>query len=143
MNVLEELNKNYTLAYLCKTPDGTVLQCKHRHDYQQYTDKVTGETYMVDGLGYYIRSSINIVPAKYTIVTLDTPHYIARGLVVWGTRGKAGDQPLKYISVADIETEHIEAILDTQFQITAELREFLERELSFRYNLQFMENNLV
>lgn len=143
MDTNEELNTNYILAHLCETPDGTVMQCKHRHDYQEYTDKITGETYMIDGLGYYTRSSVNIVPAEYTFVTLDTPHDCARQYVVWGTRGKAGDQPLKYISVANMETEHIQAILDTQFQIAAELREFLKRELKFRSNLQFMENNLV
>lgn len=142
MDTNEELNTNYILAYLCKTPDGTVMQCKHRHDYQEYTDKITGEIYMLDGLGYYTRSSVNIVPAEYTFVTLDTPHDVARKLVVWGTRGKSGAQPLKYISVASMETEHIEAILDTQFQIAAELREFLKRELIYR-SMENMENNLV
>jgi len=143
VDINEEINTNYILAYLCETPDGTVLQCKHRHDYHQHTDKVTGEIYMIDGLGYYTRSNVNVVPAEYTVVTLDTPHEFARHFVMWGTRGKSGDQPLKYISVASMETAHIEAILDTQFRIAAELREFLKRELNFRSNLQIVENNLV
>jgi hypothetical protein len=131
----EELNTNYVLAYLCETPDGTILQCKNRHDYQEYNDKVTGETYMIDGLGYYTRSNVNVVPAEYTFVTLDTPHELARQYVMWGTRGKTGDQTLKYISVANMETAHIQAIIDAQFQIAAELREFLKRELNFRSNM--------
>ena len=142
MDTNEELNTDYILAYLCKTPDGTILQCKNRHDYQEYTDKITGETYTIAGLGYYTRSGVNKVPAEYTFVTLDTPHDVARKLVVWGTRGKTGDKPLKYISVASMETEHIEAILYTQFQIAAELHEFLKRELIYR-SMENMENNLV
>ena len=34
--------------------------------------------------------------------------------LVWGTRGKDGDQPLKYVLLKDCETDHLEAILDTQ-----------------------------
>lgn len=33
-----------------KTPDGTILESKHVHDYQSYLD-ANGETYLLDG-GY-------------------------------------------------------------------------------------------
>lgn len=33
---------------------------------------------------------------------------------VWGTRGKNGDDPLKYVHLKDCETNHLTAILNTQ-----------------------------
>jgi hypothetical protein len=35
-------------------------------------------------------------------------------MAIWGTRGIKGDQPLKYIHLKDADTEHLEAILETQ-----------------------------
>jgi len=47
-----------------QTPDGTILESYHRHDFRMYTDTITGETYMVDGGLEYRRGSVNDVPAK-------------------------------------------------------------------------------
>ena len=48
------------------TPDGTILQSYHRHDYKTYTDK-NGEMYMIDGGVDYMRSIDNKEPkSKYT-----------------------------------------------------------------------------
>jgi len=40
-----------------KTPDGTLLVSRSRHDYQTYKDKITGGHYMIDGGLDYIRYS--------------------------------------------------------------------------------------
>jgi hypothetical protein len=39
-----------------QTPDGTILQSKHRHDYVEHTDK-NGQYYAVDGGLEYLRRS--------------------------------------------------------------------------------------
>ena len=52
------MKENPLLVNRIKTPDGTILQSKHRHDYQSYKDK-NGETYILDGGIDYIKSSIN------------------------------------------------------------------------------------
>jgi hypothetical protein len=36
------------VANRIRTPDGTILESKHRHDYVTYTD-ANGKQYMVDG----------------------------------------------------------------------------------------------
>jgi hypothetical protein len=39
-----------------ETPDGTILQSRHRHDYHEYTD-ANGKNYMIDGGLSYVRCS--------------------------------------------------------------------------------------
>ena len=46
------------LSNRMRTPDGTVLESKHRHDYVAYLD-ANGKEYMLDGGLAYVRSSAN------------------------------------------------------------------------------------
>jgi hypothetical protein len=38
----------------------------------------------------------------------------AKKVAVWGTHGKSGTEPLKYVRLIDCETSHLQAILKTQ-----------------------------
>jgi hypothetical protein len=51
----------------------------------------------------------------------------------WGTYGKDGKGPLKYIPLCELETDHIEAILETQKHTLGTHTERLMRdELDYR-----------
>ena len=101
------------LSNRMKTPDGTILESAFRHDYVTHTD-ANGKEYMLDGGLDYVRGSANGDEEFLTVYGADDPHEDIRGVVKWGTYGKNGDEPLKYVAVADMSTEHLQACLETQ-----------------------------
>jgi len=50
----------------------------------------------------------------------------------WGTYGKNHEHPLKWITLGEASTEHLEAILRTQFHITKEYRVAIQSILQER-----------
>lgn len=123
------------LANRIRTPDGTILQSFNRHDYKVHVDKVSGEEYMVDGGLDYVRRNVNKASAEDLSVWSDDPHEMIREAMHWGTRGVDGKQPLKYVALKDMTTDHIEACLETQMQMLPAFRKAMSDELSYRKTL--------
>ena len=94
-----------------RTPDGTILESESRHDYKEYTD-ANGEVYMIDGGLSYVRSSINETPAENLAVYDTDPIESVRENLLWGTYGKDQDKPLHHVALKDMDTEHIEAVIE-------------------------------
>ena len=118
------------VANRIRTPDGTILESMHRHDYVTYTD-ANGKEYMVDGgLDYLRRIVHDDAPAEELSVYSDAPHSVIREVFKWGTRGKDGKQPLKFVVLKDMTTDHIEAILETQ-NLPGYMRKIFLDELDF------------
>lgn len=120
------------IASRIRTPDGTILQSRHRHDYVTHIDTLTGEEYMLDGGTEYFRSNVNKVPAEDISVYMSDRHGKRREAFCWGTRGKDGRQPLVFKPIKDLDTEHINAILETQHHIAPWTRELFQAELDYR-----------
>ena len=120
------------LANRIKTPDGTILESLNRHDYKTYIDK-NGLEYMVDGGLEYLRRNVHD-DAPYTEMSVYNvdDHVTIREAFKWGTRGVDGKQPLTYILLKDLATDHIEAILHTQTHLISEIRQVFIDELEFR-----------
>ena len=91
------------------TPDGTVIESTHRHDYRTHED-ANGKTYMVDGGLEYSRKSAWGDEVDLRLYN-NEPHSVQRSLLTWGTYGKDGNEPLKRIFIEDMETEHIQAVI--------------------------------
>ena len=115
-----------------RTPDGTIIRSRHRHDYVTHTD-VNGSEYMLDGGLDYVRSSAN-GDEEHMVVTLEDAHEVVREACDWGTYGKNGDQELSYITLCDMETEHIQAVLLNVATINPGIRTAMESELEYRAN---------
>lgn len=114
-----------------RTPDGTVLQSMHRHDYVSHTD-TNGKIYAVDGGTSYCR--LIGEDMENLCVYSDDQHERIRENFTWGTRGIRGNLPVKYKLLKDLDTARIEAILDTQVHISEEIKKVFEDELRFREN---------
>ena len=117
------------------TPDGTFLRSFHVHDYVTHIDTITGEEYMVDGGNQYLRRSVNEVPAEDFTVTMDDKFTLIRYAFVWKSYGKDMEHLPNgiYIALCDMDTDHIEAILNTQVHIRGTyVEELMIAELQYR-----------
>ena len=122
------------VANRIRTPDGTILQSYHVHDYRSHKDK-NGLEYMVDGGLQYLRRTIH-PNAPYTELSVyaDDPFDLIRLAFCWGSRGRLGDEPLKWIALCNLETSHIKLIIETQRQVPDYLLDIFKQELEWRKN---------
>lgn len=127
------MNTPKLIANRVRTPDGTILQSFNRHDFKGYT-QADGNTYFVDGGLEYQRRGGTTIPIDISVYS-DAPHKEIREVFHWGTRGIGGVQPLKFVPLHTMTTDHIEAILETQYQIPEYIRKVFEDELLFRLTL--------
>ena len=112
-----------------RTPDGTILCSKNRHDYVNYVDK-NGHTYMVDGSRDYLRRNVcEEAPYEELSVYTSSPHSEIREVFVWG---KGTARHLEWVLLKDISDDHIQAILDTQTHITDWVRNLFKDEQQYR-----------
>jgi len=125
--------KKHKLLTVMITPDGTRLISHHRHDVASHVDK-NGESYYIDGGNDYIRSSVNNEKPKIVDIFNSDSHDKIREYFVWGTYGKTGNSPLKYVILKDLEESHINAILETQ-TLNQHTEKVLHNELAYRLNL--------
>ena len=119
------------LSSRMRTPDGTILESIHRHDYVTHMD-ANGKEYMLDGGCAYIRRSINGDEELITVTT-DDSHSVIREAVTWGTYGKNGDEPFKRVKLANMTDDHIAACIETQMAtMLPALYEVMQNELEYR-----------
>ena len=114
-----------------RTPDGTMLESKHRHDYVTHMD-ANGKAYMLDGGLDYVRCSAYGDEEMFTLMS-DDSHEVIREVVTWGTYGREGDQLITHVLIADMDTEHLQACLDTQkATMRPALYKVMQDELEYR-----------
>lgn len=113
------------------TPDGTRLQSYSHYDFKEYVD-ANGKTYMVDGGISYQRRSANGDEVDDSLFLNVDEFAVIRERITWGTYGKNGDQPLRYVPVSEMSDDHIQAVLSTQKNMHPNLREVLVMELEYR-----------
>ena len=111
------------IANIWRTPTGEILQSKHRHDMQVDS----AGNYIDGGIEGYIRRGGDILNEDWEnlCVYSDDPHEKKRELFKWGSRGG-------WVTPAEMTTEHIQAVLDTQKQIPEHIREMFVEELKYR-----------
>ena len=118
------------LSNRMRTPDGTILESLHRHDYVTHLD-ANGKEYMLDGGLDYVRSSANGDEQILTVYH-DDPHEVIRDVVKWGTYGKNGDETLVHVTIADMSTQHLQACLDTVKTMHPSIYKVMQKEVEYR-----------
>ena len=99
-------------------PEEYFLVSSHRHDYVTYTFK-NGKSVSVDGgsgEGGYLRRAYTDKLDYGTLwmewnVDDKEPLSAIKEKLLWGTYGKDGKSPLKYVLLKNCETEHLQLIL--------------------------------
>ena len=125
------MNERKLLANVLRTPDGTVLQSNHVHDYVEHVD-VNGKLYMIDGGVQYIRRTwYEDDNGEDLSVYTDDPHAKIRDFFRWGTYGKEGKGPLVWSKLKHLSTDHIQKILDEGYAKHHLVKVFTD-ELEFR-----------
>ena len=123
------MTEPYLIANRWRCPDGTILQSKHRYDYVEYCD-TEGNYYFVDGgLQGYIRTSGNL--ENVCVYSCD-PFEEQRKFFCWGSYGRDGDEPIRYIPLMELTDEHIRNILLTQHRLSAEIKDLFIKEQTYR-----------
>ena len=118
-----------------RTPDGTVLTSRHRHDYVSYKD-ANGLTYMVDGgTGYCRRNVHDGHPYEELSVSTDDDHDTIRNNFEWGTYGKSGNEPLQWKLLKDLTDNHIRNIVSNCSNVDKYSNIFTD-ELEYRDKLE-------
>lgn len=115
------------------TPDGTEIVSRHRHDCVFHEDE-NGGTYFVDGGLSYLRRGCPADKPCYkssSVYLEDVSMEEAAKIAVWGSYGKKGDEPLRFTPICEMESSHIEAVLD-ECNPASQLREIMEWELKRR-----------
>jgi len=77
-----------------KTPDGTVLVSRHRHDFVTYKDK-NGQSYAVDGGTDYLKRMFDKPDFKELSKYDDGKHTTRRKYLYWGSNYDKNMKPLK------------------------------------------------
>jgi hypothetical protein len=96
----------------------TFLISSHTHDFRTHTFE-DGTYIAVDGGPDYLRrvGCLDQKGVKYVDWSIDesTPFKTVKERLLWGTLGKDGKGPLKYVILKDCETEHLQSILTYQY----------------------------
>ena len=113
-----------------RTPDGTVLESKHRHDYVEHVD-ANGKTYALSGGTDYQRIVGEFTDCVDLSVYDYSSHNIIREEFKWTTYGPNGDQPRTEVLLKNMSTDHIHNILNDNFTVDY-ITKILQDELLFR-----------
>jgi hypothetical protein len=114
-----------------RTPDGTLLVSRTRHDYKGHVD-ANGETYMIDGGTECLLRNPVKEPAEELSMYDTEPQVTAGVAVTWGTFGVSGNRLLEWVSLRDMSLDHIEACIANVPAMSPTIKACMLREIEWR-----------
>jgi hypothetical protein len=119
-----------------QTPDGTILQSYHIHDFKSHIDTVTNHVYSVDGGTQYLRRG-GPPGYKELFVHDDGNHETRRNNLHWGKNYDKNNNRLpetEWVLIKDLDTDHIKAILELYAERESIFMDIMRDELNYRKN---------
>jgi len=116
-NIIGADPKGWIVLNAIQTPDGTILRSKNVHDYKTYKDK-NGKEYMVDGGMSYLRRNAHKDYKELSKYYTDLTHEEVIDILEWGNNYDKNMKRLpqtNFIKIKDMNTDHIQAILDGNY----------------------------
>jgi hypothetical protein len=92
-----------------RTPDGTEIFSKNRHDFVVYKDN-NGKEYGVDGGRDYLKRMGNIKDCVELSLDFDSDFKLIRQRFVWGKLLK--NNKTKWIKLKDLDDDHLDVLFD-------------------------------
>ena len=118
-----------------KTPDGTILESIHRHDFKFHKDK-NGQEYFVDGGLDYLRRSYHLIDPPIDLTVYDNgSHELRRKYLKWGNNYDENMNRLSetnWLAIEDMNTGHIQSILNGNYTNNPLYLETFKNELKYR-----------
>lgn len=130
-----ENKKRFIICNQIMTPDGTRLISHRVHDFVEHRQK-DGKQFFVDGGNAYLRRGGDPFEIKEESIYSDAPFETIRQHLYRGSHGINGDQPLTWIKLCDMDTDHIENCIkyNEERGIGERYNPFYRKELKFRKN---------
>ena len=138
---MEEFNNDRNIVHnAIQTPDGTILESRHRHDWKEYTD-ANGKYYSVDGGMDYLRRGYTV--QDYTELSRYEDEDIEelRKVITRGGRGKDGRQPLEFTLLCEMNDEWLEAAI--QYNVDYGMGHGVMNRLYKREQEYRTQNNII
>lgn len=112
----------------------TYLPSTHVHHYNRYEFQDKSFVAVDGGCDYFRRGSSGDLSGKniedYSLNDIDQFSEIA-DKILWGTRGKSGKEPVKYLPFAELELSHLKAILEYADKLQPGLSELQKKVINF------------
>lgn len=119
-----------------KTPDETIIESIHRHDFKIHLDK-NGKRYGVDGGLEYLRRIGDMEDCIDLSIYDNGEHYLRVKHLKWGSNYDENMFRLPetiYKTIEEMETSHIIAILDGNYSKSKYYNDIFKQELINREN---------
>jgi len=128
MTGLEQMVLNRVKCLEC----GEILTSYSRHDYK--TCSCTNVTMIDGGLEYQRFGGMDMLKVdRSPTVYLSNDHDKMRISFHWGTYGKKGDQPVRWVTPSEMSDDHVVNVLkDLGHRIEPWIKNIFEQELEYR-----------
>lgn len=122
--------------------DDRYIVSAHTHDYQSFT--VYGKEGFIDGgLDYLKSGGDGMVWTNPFFLTTDNSIEEIKEMLLWGTRGKDGKQPLTYKLLKDCASDHLREIQRTCPDCSVYHRLVLELLIGKQPPMQFIPDEML